>query len=208
MTKILNTIVLSSLLFIGAGCFGRTSTTLDLPTTPPAAQVDASAAARANAEAAKECDPQEKPGCPSEMTATCSDGRWVCVGGAPGTTPVGATVGAEATAKAPYYIAYTAEGAAKARAEGRVTLLYFWASWCPICREEEPKIKTWVEGSGLPVAGFRVNFDIETELKQQYRVAYQHTTIILNARGEETARFTGPTTEAELTAALRAAAGN
>jgi thiol-disulfide isomerase/thioredoxin len=105
----------------------------------------------------------------------------------------------------PYYIAYTSDGAKTALSEGRVTLLYFFAAWCPICRVEDPNIKSWIEGSGLPVAGFRVNYDTESSLKSQYKIPYQHTTVILNTKGEETQRFSGPMTQAELLAALKKA---
>lgn len=116
-------------------------------------------------------------------------------------------VGAVAPTRKPYYVAYTAEAYAKAKTEGRPVLLYFWAGWCPICRAEEPKVKASVESSAVPVAGFRVDFDTQEDLKKEFRVPYQHTTIILDARGRESARFTGPTSDADLQAALAAAAG-
>jgi len=118
-----------------------------------------------------------------------------------GDSPVTAVVAAK-----PYYVAYSADAVAGAQAEGRPVLLYFWAAWCPICRAEEPKLKALIETSAVPVAGFRVDIDTETELKSRFRVPYQHTTIILNARGEESVRFTGPVAEADLTSALEAAA--
>lgn len=109
-------------------------------------------------------------------------------------------------AKKPYYVAYSAEALAKAKAEGRPVLLYFWAGWCPICRAEEPKLKASIEGGAVAVAGFRVDFDTQEDLKKTFRVPYQHTTVILDVRGDESARFTGPTSDADLQAALAAAA--
>jgi thiol-disulfide isomerase/thioredoxin len=109
-------------------------------------------------------------------------------------------------ARRPYYIAFTSEQFVKAQAEKRPILLYFWAAWCPICRVEEPGIIAAVESMNAPVAGFRVNFDTESAMKRSFDVGYQHTTIILNARGEEMSRFFGPVSEAELRDALRAAA--
>jgi thiol-disulfide isomerase/thioredoxin len=106
----------------------------------------------------------------------------------------------------PYYVAYSADGAAKANAERRPVVLYFWASWCPICRADEPLIKQRIEASGMPIAGFRVNFDTEKELKTKYGVPYQHTTIILFPDGTESERFTGPVDEATFFTALAAAA--
>lgn len=108
----------------------------------------------------------------------------------------------------PYYIAYSEAQAAAALKEGRATVLYFWAAWCPVCKAEEPKLKAWIEGSDLPIAGFRVNYDTETALKAKYKIPYQHTTVFLNAKGEEVERFSGPVDEAAFMAALRKAAGN
>jgi len=106
----------------------------------------------------------------------------------------------------PSYLAYSSEQVAASLREGRGVMLYFWAAWCPICKAEEPKIKAWVEGSGLRVDGFRVNYDTEKELKAQHKIPYQHTAVFLNAKGEEVERFNGPVSESEFTAALKKAA--
>ncbi len=106
----------------------------------------------------------------------------------------------------PYYASYSAEQSAKALKEGRAVVYYFWAGWCPICQAEEPKIKSWIEESDLPIAGFRVNYDTETTLKTTYKIPYQHTIVFLNAKGEEAVRFNGPVGKADFLAALEKAA--
>jgi thioredoxin 1 len=105
----------------------------------------------------------------------------------------------------PYYVAYTADGASKALAQGRATVLYFWAAWCPICRADEPKIKARIEGSDLPVAGFRVNYDVESDLKAKYKIPYQHTAVFLDKAGVEVERLSGPVDDATFLAALKKA---
>ncbi len=112
-----------------------------------------------------------------------------------------------AQAPAPFYISYTTGEYQKALAEKRPIVLYFWASWCPICRADEPLIKARIEGSGLPIAGFRVDFDVQDDLKRQFLIPYQHTTVMLGTDGAESTRFTGPVDEATFLAALRKAAG-
>lgn len=103
------------------------------------------------------------------------------------------------------YLAYTPEGFNTVFGKQPV-VLYFWASWCPICRAEEPKIQALIERSELAVTGFRVNFDTESAMKERYRVPYQHTTIILNSKGEEATRFTGPVSDDVLAKAISDAA--
>ena len=107
---------------------------------------------------------------------------------------------------APYYISYSPEAAARATREGRPIVYYFWAAWCPICKADEPIINARIENSGLPIAGFRVNFDAQSDLKAQYKIPYQHTTVFLNAAGVEVARLNGPVSDAEFNANLALAA--
>jgi thiol-disulfide isomerase/thioredoxin len=178
---------LSALLLIGAGCGGQGAVSLELPTAPPPTV--------------------ESPAAPPPGSPSGSPEQAEPAAAAP--QPSGAGTGVAAAIKAegpPYYVAFTAEQYAKAKAEGRPVLLYFWASWCPICRAEEPKIKEIVETMDVPVAGFRVNYDTQADLKAAFKIPYQHTTVILNAAGAEVERFTGPTAEGTLRAALRAAA--
>ena len=82
---------------------------------------------------------------------------------------------------------YVPSDYAKAQDSGKLIVLYFYANWCPICKEE-------VSSSLLPafnelerddVIGFRVNFNdsdtdkSEQELARQFGVAYQHTKVFL-----------------------------
>ncbi len=110
-----------------------------------------------------------------------------------------------APAATPTYADYSPEAAAKAFADGKGVVYYFWASWCPICKAEEPKLQQWITNSKLPIAGFRVNFDTEKELKAKFKIPFQHTTVFLNAKGEEVERFNGPVDEANFIAALKKA---
>jgi thiol-disulfide isomerase/thioredoxin len=124
--------------------------------------------------------------------------------GAPAGEPSGgASTGGTRAAATPYYVMYSADAVEKARAEGRAMVLYFWAGWCPICVADEPLIKRRIESSGLPIAGFRVDFDAEKSLREKYRVPYQHTTVMLGRDGVEAERFTGPVDEATFVGALQ-----
>ena len=69
---------------------------------------------------------------------------------------------------------------------GKLIVLYFYASWCPICRAEFPVMQgAFNELSSDGVVGFRVNYnDSDTDLNEkalasQFGVAYQHTKVFV-----------------------------
>lgn len=68
----------------------------------------------------------------------------------------------------------------------KLIVLYFYANWCPICKEEVPKLEAaFNELQTSRVVGFRVNYkDSETDkdeeaLAKQFGVGYQHTKVFL-----------------------------
>lgn len=74
----------------------------------------------------------------------------------------------------------------KAVASDRLVVLYFYANWCPICREEVPHLYAALnELNTYKVIGFRVNYndnqtdDDEKKIAKQFGVAYQHTKVFL-----------------------------
>lgn len=74
----------------------------------------------------------------------------------------------------------------KARASEKLIVLYFYANWCPICREEFPKMQSaFNELTTDGVIAFRVNYndnetdDVERDLAREFGVAYQHTKVFV-----------------------------
>lgn len=68
----------------------------------------------------------------------------------------------------------------------RLVVLYFYANWCPICKEEVPEMyEAFNQLTGDKVIGFRVNYNDsetdqeETSLAKEFGVAYQHTKVFL-----------------------------
>lgn len=69
----------------------------------------------------------------------------------------------------------------------KLVVLYFYANWCPICRNEVPNglEASFNELTGYKVIGFRVNYrDDETtqdeiDLAREYGIGYQHTKVFI-----------------------------
>jgi thiol:disulfide interchange protein len=96
----------------------------------------------------------------------------------------------------------------KAKKEGKIILLDFYANWCPVCRAEEPEIfKGFDSLTSDRVIGFRVNFkDSDTDadeqaLARELSIPYQHTKVILK-NGQEVSRFTNQWTEQDFLGAI------
>ncbi|MBI4122729.1 MAG: thioredoxin family protein [Parcubacteria group bacterium] len=75
----------------------------------------------------------------------------------------------------------------KAGASDKLVVLYFYANWCPICKEEVENAlyPAFSELSRSDVVGFRVNYndnqtdDDERALAREFGVAYQHTKVFI-----------------------------
>ncbi len=97
-------------------------------------------------------------------------------------------------------------------ASGQVTLVNFWASWCPPCRAEHPKLLE-MEAAGIPIVGINfkdqqgtatkylteddnpfigVGFDPQGRTAIDWGVTAPPETFILNGTGEVLFRFAGP----------------
>lgn len=73
-------------------------------------------------------------------------------------------------------------------------VLFFHASWCPICRAIESEILR--DPTKLPqnVHILKVNYDNEISLRQKYGVTTQHTFVQVDAQGNQIAKWSTATT--------------
>ena len=74
----------------------------------------------------------------------------------------------------------------KALKENKKILLYFYASWCPLCKKEQPEtMAAFNELNDPNLVGFRVHYNDGEDnndakaLAQQFQVPYQHTKVII-----------------------------
>ncbi len=71
------------------------------------------------------------------------------------------------------------------------TILFFKASWCPTCRVLDQDIQENLDKIPDDVTILAADYDKEKELKKEYKVATQHTLVVLDSNGQEVQKWTG-----------------
>ena len=92
---------------------------------------------------------------------------------------------------------YTAEAVNAAMGEGKTTLLFFHAPWCPVCRAQEPKVKAHLNGAHKNVVAFKVDYDSNMALRKELKVDKQ-STLILYQGMKEVARLSYKSDDASI----------
>jgi thiol:disulfide interchange protein len=101
---------------------------------------------------------------------------------------------AGAPVQAPFVDLAYEQALERARADDRVVLLDFTASWCPPCKAMEadtwpdPGVKAWIEREAVAL---KVDVDREGRLAGQMGVSAVPTIVFLDSGGRELGRFSG-----------------
>jgi len=92
---------------------------------------------------------------------------------------------------------FTKEAFNAAAAEGKTTLVFFHAPWCPVCKAQEPKIQAHLNGDAKQVVAFKVDYDTNKALRQEMNVTKQ-STLILYQGTKEVARLSYKSDDASI----------
>jgi len=101
------------------------------------------------------------------------------------------------------YQPYTKSAYEAAKLANKPIFLFFYANWCPTCREQDPRLQSVVPQHKGGVVGFRVNFkDTETDadetaLAKEFGVPYQHTGFFIGKDGVVKHKTIGTITNAQ-----------
>jgi thiol-disulfide isomerase/thioredoxin len=120
---------------------------------------------------------------------------------APVSTPLAAQeVGIEVGTKAPDAALFTLDSTATSLAKahtGRPAVIYFWATWCSVCRELEPTLDAAYKAHGSNVAfvGVAVSVNQSPERVRRYTAEhYVGWTHLYDRRGDAVEKFDVPGT--------------
>jgi thioredoxin-like negative regulator of GroEL len=78
------------------------------------------------------------------------------------------------------YRDYNEEAVVQSLAEWKKVALFFYAAWCPTCRNLDKEIKNQVASLPADFIIYKVNYDRSSDLKQKYWVTTQHTIVFID----------------------------
>jgi thiol-disulfide isomerase/thioredoxin len=90
------------------------------------------------------------------------------------------------------YLAYSPEAVAASDADS--IILSFSATWCPSCRTLDTNINENLSSIPAGVEIYKVDYDTNVALRQQYGVTTQHTMVQVDSNGTQIQKWSGGST--------------
>jgi thiol-disulfide isomerase/thioredoxin len=81
--------------------------------------------------------------------------------------------------------------------QGKMTLVFFHAPWCPVCKAQEPKVLAHLNRDAKDVVALKVDYDTNLDLRRQMNVQKQ-STLILYSGATEIARLSYKSDDASI----------
>lgn len=67
---------------------------------------------------------------------------------------------------------------------GNKRVLFFYANWCPSCRQQDAALKSATDQIPEGITIFKLNYDSEIALRQKHGVTTQHTFVQIDSNGD------------------------
>jgi thiol-disulfide isomerase/thioredoxin len=81
--------------------------------------------------------------------------------------------------------------------QGKMTLVFFHAPWCPVCKAQEPKVLAHLNSDARDVVALKVDYDTNLDLRKEMHVEKQ-STLILYSGTREVARLSYKSDDASI----------
>lgn len=75
---------------------------------------------------------------------------------------------------------------------GERSILFFYATWCPYCRANDARLTEWYRDEGFVLTTYKLDYDKEKTLRDQFEVTTQDTFILIDEGGKEVDRVSFP----------------
>lgn len=91
----------------------------------------------------------------------------------------------------PKYVPYSEAAVSASLDEGRRTVLFFHAPWCPTCKVLNDELNTSLNDLPDDVTIIKTDYDTKTDLKNKYGVTYQHTLVLIDEDLNQLKKWSG-----------------
>ena len=79
---------------------------------------------------------------------------------------------------------------------GDSAVLFFHASWCPMCKANDKNLKGFYGEGGVPLNTYKIDYDTASALKSQFGVVQQDTFVLIDGDGKPLKTISFPGKEA------------